>query len=149
MKGTLEERFEIKVNRLGDCHEWTAARFWDGYGVIQVGRRLRLAHRVAWKLYHEEEPPKGMCVCHTCDNRGCVNPEHLFLGTQGDNMQDMVRKGRFDPRVGELNKLAKLTEAQVLAIRASSETNVALAPRYGVNESAIGKIRRRDTWKHI
>lgn len=84
----------IKITDTG-CWEYQGARNRDGYGTVGSGIRSRsmLAHRKAYKLKFGEIP-KGLCVCHKCDNPPCINPDHLFLGSMKDNMQDMVRKGR-------------------------------------------------------
>ncbi len=124
-----------------------------GYGVIQVGRKPAVAHRVAWVLTNGFIPD-GLCVLHRCDNRPCVRPTHLFLGTRLDNIQDMVRKGRSLHRYGEANPKVKLTGAQVLEIRAAhaadpKKTIKPLAAKYGVSISAISFIVHRRSWKHI
>jgi DNA-binding CsgD family transcriptional regulator len=91
--------------------------------------------------------PGDMIVCHHCDNPSCVNPQHLFLGTIQDNMDDRNAKGR--QARGERNAPSKLTEAQVLAIRADSRTNREVALQYGVQENTVSNIRLRKTWQHV
>ena len=90
-----------------------------------------------------------MLVCHKCDVRCCVNPEHLFLGTYQDNVDDMWRKGRGHPGSGERHGYAKLTEEMVREIRASNESSRKIAPKYGVQSAAIRMLRRRETWKSV
>lgn len=91
----LEERFELHIERIPfhECWEWTGTRPSNRYGQIVAHGKKTPAHRVAWMLYRGPIP-EGMYVLHKCDNMGCVNPAHLFLGTLSDNMQDMVAKGR-------------------------------------------------------
>ena len=76
------------------CWEWTGSVNDKGYGLIYVEGKSKRAHRITYQLF-KSEIPKGLFICHHCDNPGCVNPEHLFVGTQKDNMQDCIRKGRF------------------------------------------------------
>ena len=87
------KRFFDKINKTNTCWNWTAS-LRNGYGVISVNGKNISAHRISWELHNNRDIPEGMVICHTCDNRKCVNPNHLFLGTQSDNMKDCSAKGR-------------------------------------------------------
>jgi hypothetical protein len=97
LRGPIEDRFWTKI-RLCDngCWEWDAAKIHGGYGVIRTGRPHKMvkAHRFAWEWFRGPIPP-GLCVCHHCDNPPCVNPSHLFLGNNSDNVRDSMEKGRY------------------------------------------------------
>lgn len=139
-----------KVCERGLCWEWTGANKGNGYGHTSRGP----AHRRIYELF-VGAIPNGLDVCHRCDNRACVNPDHLFLGTRLENMQDCKRKGRtargsaLGNRKGENGSAAKLTWESVYQIRASSEPSKVLAQKYGVTNDNINRIRRNDTWKEI
>ena len=143
-----QKRFWAKVNRgrPDDCWLWTAARGGNGYGLFRIGRIVQPAHRFSWEI-HNGPIPEGLFVLHRCDNPLCVNPAHLFLGTQADNMADRNAKGRTSR--GEAHGEAKLTEAQVREIRASRESQRAIAKRLGVAQTTISDIRKGKTWKLI
>lgn len=124
-----------------------------GYGRIAVervgvGRIRRFLHRISYA--HFKGPIlKGLNVCHTCDNTWCCNPKHLFAGTQSDNLQDMVRKGR--SRTGRRHHNARLSEDDVRAIRVDCETMVQtqVAKKYGICQATVSDIFRGKRWKHI
>jgi hypothetical protein len=153
----LEKRFWSKVNRpsLHKCWEWTSGTNNNGYGQFTVNAKIgkRLSHRLAYADKHGPIP-HGMNVLHKCDNRLCVNPGHLFLGTQKDNMQDMLAKGRrtyTNPR-GEKNGRAILTPEQVTELRIAyvrGETSAALANRFGVAIGVVYPIISGRNWKHL
>jgi hypothetical protein len=132
-----------------DCHYWLGGLDKDGYGVFYAQGRSYKAHRVSAYLHGMNID--GLCVCHSCDNPKCVNPNHLFTGTVGDNNQDRHRKGRSRnrPTPGESHNMAQLTEESVRAIRASSNTGRRLASQYGISEAQISKIKNRKSWIHI
>lgn len=122
----IEERFWEKVDKRSpdECWEWQACKGKHGYGFIQMGKgtkRSERAHRVSYEL-HFGKIPNGLHVCHRCDNPSCVNPNHLFVGTHLDNMDDMIAKGRNSPPPrndvrGELCGRARFTNKQVRALR--------------------------------
>jgi hypothetical protein len=106
------------------------------------------AHRLVYMLLVKRIPPQ-LDVLHTCDNPSCVNPKHLYLGTDTDNVADKVARGRTKARRGEASNMAKLRAEDIPIIRASTETHAALARLYGVSNVAIRYIRIRQNWKHI
>jgi hypothetical protein len=138
---------KIKVDKVAECWEWQAQRSRDGYGKLQLRGKKHLAHRLSFEV-HCGPIPDGINVCHRCDNPCCINPSHLFLGTQADNIADKFAKGRgVTPRLfGADHSQAKLTEADVLAIRASSASQSQMAKAFGVSKSTIGSIRTGKTW---
>jgi hypothetical protein len=162
---TPEDRFWSRVDKTDGCWLWTGGIFSSGYGLLKVSGRMLRVHRFSYEL-HFGPIPDGMYVCHRCDVRNCVNPRHLFLGTNADNMRDAAQKGRVAsgdrsglrlhpesaPR-GERNRHAKLTEEGVRMIRMLYSTGrytlQDLAESFGVRSLAIGRIVRRKTWRHI
>ena len=147
----IEERFESKVDRSGDCHLWTAARCHKGYGRFGIKKGTTcLAHRFAVELSGREVPP-GSVVRHTCDNPPCVNPAHLVVGTQAENVQDMKGRGRGRWAKGETHFRAKLTQDQVREIRDllawGGMTQAKIGPLYGVDCSTVSNIKTGDSWK--
>jgi hypothetical protein len=136
---------KVSVGQSG-CWEWTAHKDANGYGGIGFSGKKKLAHRVMYEL-RNGPIPDGACVCHSCDNPACVNPDHLFLGSHAENMADMASKGRA-PK-GETHVAAKLTEADVLAIRAETGTQQEIAAKYGISTSQVSRIRLGQTWKHV
>lgn len=131
----------------GDCHHWLGAKTRDGYGSVRFEGRSWLAHRL---VHHITNAPVSddVLVCHNCDNPSCVNPQHLFCGTQQDNMDDMVLKGRQRSRTGSDHANSKLTEADVLNIRSDRRTHKVIAMDYGVSRGLVSLIKRGAAWKH-
>lgn len=150
---SVECRFDAMTERNGPggCWQWLGSKHPFGHGYFGVGRKVVYAHRFAWEQ-HNGPIPGDMCVCHTCDNPACVNPEHLFLGTRADNLADMRAKGRNAPMPhvpGERHGCSKLTDDAVRHIRSSGEPAAALARLYGVDPQTIYSVRRRSSWRHI
>jgi hypothetical protein len=175
----LRERFLKKVipEPNSGCWLWIGGSFKSGYGTVYVGGgrsapRYEQAHRLSWKLFRGPIPAGDhhgtTCVCHSCDNPACVNPDHLFLGSHADNMRDMAEKGRvvscrgdqhwsrFKPESvtrGSTHPLHKLTEDDVVAIReahASGQVKqIDLARQYGVSAVLISRVIRRLAWPHV
>jgi hypothetical protein len=133
----------------GDCWQWIGPKFKDGYGRVNISRSTGTTATRAIMLLRFGYFPPEIEVCHKCDNPGCVNPEHLFLGTPKDNAADKVAKGRQARFIGTANASAKLTPDHVLAIRSSNDSHAALARKYVVSESLIRQIRNRKVWASV
>lgn len=140
----LLKKFNSCWEQVGECHIWRKAQGDDGYGQMRVRKRLWKAHRLSWYLHHGEDPG-DRTICHTCDDHLCVNPLHLFPGTQSLNMQDMQLKGRKASQRGELNSQSVLTEEQVEQIREADREGYLeedIAEVFGISEAYVGRIVR-------
>lgn len=135
---------------MSECIEWQGAKDANGYGRLTIQRRQLYAHRWTWEQAYGPVP-QGLCVCHHCDNPGCINLDHLWLGTKEDNWNDMRTKQRHrgGGAQGVRQHLSKLTDDQVREIRAANATQDELAKRYGVSQTTISNIRRGRTWRHV
>lgn len=135
------------------CWIWKGSKDACGYGLIFITnpKKLWRAHRYVWTQLRGDIPNR-MLLCHRCDTPACVNPDHLFLGTQADNMRDMAIKGRADrtkKQKGERHSQAKLTEADVLRIRSDKRPRAEVAKEYGVSIAAVSLAARGVTWSHV
>lgn len=145
-------RFFSNVD-FGDCWIWTGVTNSNGYGRFSLNNKFTLAHRFSHELFIGPIP-EGRNVCHSCDNRLCVNPSHLWLGTQSENLRDAVQKGRmFRPNTrGSRNGNTPLRDADVRAIKRGLSLGARqkeLARSYGVDVSTISNIKLGKTWSHI
>lgn len=151
MKSLFQQKFEDQYipEPMSGCWLWTGRMGNTGYGSVFYHKTIG-AHRASWKLYRGKIP-NGLYVLHKCDTRPCVNPEHLFLGTQSDNMKDMVKKGRstIGQKFGELSPLAKLSEKDVICIFKDKHTQRVIAKKYGIAQSTVYKIKNKKRWFHI
>ena len=143
---TVEQFLEMHAGIAG-CWPWHLRyRDKDGYCHIKINQKMHRAHSAVYALVHGTIP-SGLYVLHRCDNRACCNPDHLFLGTARDNAHDAMRKDRHSR--GTRNGISKLTDDDVRAIRASTETQWTLARRYGVWQGTIWHIKAGIRWKHV
>jgi len=141
------------VDKTGPCWLWTGAANESGYGVLTWNKRVERAHRISYVI-HKGPIPSGAMIRHRCDNPPCVNPDHLEPGTAADNSADMVVRGRSIASgiCGERHGMAKLTESQVLEIRAAAESGAStrsLAQIYRVSRNSVRNIVTRRNWSHI
>lgn len=150
---SLEERFWGKVNKDGSfceklgsrCWEWMGGKTKDGYGSIGDNWKKIYTHRLVWELVNGPIPNK-LCALHKCDNPGCCNPDHLFLGTKGDNIRDCIKKCRR----GNCNR--KMTPEQVIEIRELRKTGLSLrkiAVMFGIHNQQIYNIVSGRHWKEV
>lgn len=161
----LGEHFWKYVNKTETCWNWTGSKT-RGYGHYSLSGKQYRTHRLMWEVVNGAIPD-GMVICHKCDNPSCVNPDHLFIGTQADNIADCIAKGRSskymhkgvgagEPKppyaIGEHKPNAKLTENDVREIKRLWSNGLKMpiiAKQFGVNRSAVRQIIKGITWKHV
>ena len=151
----IERRFWSKVDKSGLCWLWTAFRHPKGYGSysfrVDARQETWATHRFAWNLL-VGAIPEGMHVLHHCDNPPCVNPDHLYVGTNLDNVRDRVRRGRSADVQGENDGMAKLKDADVRRIWSLCKQGVSqsrAARAHGIHKATVNDIMHRRTWRHI
>lgn len=140
----------VVVRPITRCWIWTAAINSLGYGRVRraAPRRLQLAHRASYEIFIGAIPSR-INVLHKCDTPRCVNPDHLFLGTQSENIVDCSTKGRLVDNRGTKHGMCKLQEVDVLNIRSSDLPNRRLAEQFGISDTTVRLIRSRKTWRHL
>lgn len=146
----MKQKLFSKIKQVNDCWEWQGSLHRQGYGNFPYKNSGQLAHRVSWILFNGEIP-SGMNICHKCDNPPCVNPDHLFVGSYQDNINDMFRKGRKNHQ-GENHPKVKLSSSQVLEIREllnKKITQEEICKKYGITNGHVGSIKHKRTWKLI
>lgn len=148
---TMEILNNVEENKKTGCWEWKGTKTWNGYGMIRFKHKMTPVHRVLYQILHRTVLKREEFVCHKCDNRICCNPSHLFVGTNMDNMRDMMEKGRKGPSVvkGTRVHTNKLTEEQVRAIRKDPRKYPLISKEYGVRTSTICAIKKRTNWKWL
>lgn len=134
-----------------ECSDWTGSGV--RYGVVKIYGRTSTASRLSW-IIHNGPIPEGLDVCHKCDRPICVNPDHLFLGTKSQNIQDSIAKGRFkfNGKRGTEHYSTHFTEDDIREIRrrcANGESQTKMAAEYGVGQDEISRIKNRKRWKHV
>ncbi len=168
----MKEKLLNKIKIINNCWEWQGGLNNAGYGKIRNGKKHLSAHRLSYELF-KGQIPEGKLVCHSCDNKKCVNPDHLWLGTQKENIQDAKKKGilpkqfgrkhseetlkklklrKHSDRRGDKHHLKKLTSDDVFKIRELLDQGikqVEIAKLYDVDSSAISNIKRKRNWSHI
>jgi len=151
---------KVSIKNKQSCWEWFSGLNSHGYGVFYLKGSGKynhlLAHRYSYSHWFGVEIPKGILVLHKCDNPKCVNPFHLFLGTQAENMRDCYRKGRSKlkpyPQPGEKNPASKLSALKIFEIKtmlAGGITQAVIAKKYGVSQANISKIKTGGSWKQL
>lgn len=151
--GTSEQNFWGFVKKAdGDeCWAWQSCIANNGYGLFSSKGRRQSAHRYSYEL-HYGPIPKGMCVCHKCDNKPCVRPDHFFLGTHKDNAVDRQAKGRGNTLAGEQCPWTKISANDVIKafeMRSEGNTHVEISAAIGVGRQMVGHILHRKRWSHV
>lgn len=138
----------VAIRHVDECWEWTAGVMNNRYGVFWIDRNLKqkTAHRLVYELCNG--PINDLHVLHKCDNRLCVNPSHLFLGTNLDNIKDMITKGR-QAKGAQKKTLAKLSDSDIKKIRKDIRSQSKIAKEFGIDQSLVSRIKSNKRWRHV
>lgn len=146
----IKKHYEKYVIKQDGCWDWKGIIEWTGYAKLGIRPPIK-AHRASW-LIHKGKIPKGLLILHTCDNRKCTNPNHLWLGTHSDNTQDMIKKGRINRPKGSELKASKINEEDAKNIKILLKNGLTcseIGRQYKVSRKIIFRIKNGETWKHI
>ena len=143
-------RARVKVDEVSGCWNWSLTKDKDGYGKIKISGKHWRVHRAVYFTLNPDAD-KRLHVLHRCDNTCCCNPEHIYLGTNCDNVRDKVARGRQSRPIGELHPGAKLTEDRVRDVRAilnQGLTQAEIGRQFGISQASVSLIKNRINWKH-
>lgn len=146
----IRKYYEKYVIKQEGCWDWKGIIEHTGYAKLGIRPPIK-AHRASW-LIHKGEIPKGLIVCHTCDNRKCTNPDHLWIGNHKENIQDKIKKGRANTPKGMQLKVSKLNDEQVKEVKIHLKNGLTcseIGRKYGFSRKIISRIKNGETWKHI
>jgi len=149
-KKPIKDRFEkfIYMEPNSGCWLWMGGLFKNGYGQFKIGLKVKYAHRVSYEIY-KGPIPEEMDVCHYCDIRSCANPDHVFLGTHKENIQDCSNKGRHNKPKGSQHHQAKLQDKDIIKIREDPRSQNVISKEFGVCQAQISNIKNHKDWKHL
>ncbi len=141
----------VIIDQITKCWEWTRGLNHKGYGLTSINNKTQIVHRIMYKYFYGDIPEDKPFILHNCDNPKCCNPIHLYAGTNQDNMIDRAERNpdSWTLTTGEKNGQSKLTEKQIIEIRASKDSQRTIAKRFNISKAMIYYIQKRKNWKHI
>ena len=146
IRPTVLERFSKGIRVTPGCWLWLKSKDTKGYGLLRVNGKQEKTHRVSYRLF-VGPIPDGLHICHRCDTPACVNPDHLFTGTNKENMEDRERKGRGVRQFGEAHHNAKITMDIARAIRTDSRKQREIGAAYGISQHTVWQVKQNIIWR--